>query len=158
MVRLGDLPGDLRLIYFGFMNCPDVCNESALSIGTILKSLEANDPETRARLTNVFVTLDPEDDVIDGEYNELGGYMEVRYGGQGVALRPRNREQAVTMAHAFGVRVEYREDDFFTSGYTVDHSDLIFLTDRVGRILTYYPGPTPPRAMAYEISQYAQQQ
>ena len=90
--------GTLRLVYFGYLNCPDVCLTASQSIGSALKNLEAADPEARAQVTNVFVTLDPSDDVIDGVYNELAGYMDLRYDGQGFAMRPTDRREAEQMA------------------------------------------------------------
>ena len=153
-VRLSDLPGELRLVYFGYMNCPDVCLDAALSIGSAMKNLEADDPEARAALTNVFVTLDPADDVIEGTYNELEAYMEGRYGGAGFGLRPRDEADARRMANAFGIAFEYVEDDFFPSGYRVDHASLIFLTDRAGRILAFYPDRTPGKIIALEVREY----
>jgi len=154
VVRLSELPGDLRLVYFGYMNCPDLCLDAALSIGSTLRTLAADSPEAHARLTNVFVTLDPEDDVIDGRYNELAGYMDSRYAGNGVGMRPANRQAAKRMAGAFGINFEYVADSFFPSGYRVDHASLIFLTDAQGRILTFYPDKTPGRVIAAEIQAY----
>ncbi len=157
VVRLSDMPGELRLIYFGFMNCPDVCLDAALSIGSTLKTLEAQAPEARAAVTNVFVTLDPDDDVIEGVYNELGGYMDSRYGGQGYALRPASRAEVNRMAAAYGIRYEYVESDFFPSGYRVDHASLIFLTDQRGKVLTYYADRTPGEVIALDIERYLAQ-
>lgn len=150
-VRLSALPGELRLVYFGFMNCPDVCLDAALSIGSALKSLEASDPDARAQVVNVFVTLDPADDVIEGPYNELAAYLDSRYGGQGIALRPATKAEAQTMASAYGIAFEYVEDEFFPLGYRVDHASLIFLTNKAGRILEFYADATPGRVIAHEI-------
>lgn len=157
VVQMSEMPGELRLVYFGFMNCPDVCLDAALSIGSTLKTLEAQAPDARAAVSNVFVTLDPDDDVIAGVYNELGGYMDSRYGGQGYALRPASRAEAQRMASAFGVRFEYVEDDFFPSGYRVDHASLIFLTDQNGKVLTYYADRTPGVVIAQDIERYLTQ-
>lgn len=153
---LSDLPGDMRLIYFGYLNCPDVCLTSALTIGSALKNLEATEPEARAAITNIFVTVDPSDDVIDGVYNELAGYMDSRYGGQGFALRPRDKADAEKMAAAFDVRFVYVEDEFFPQGYAVNHSDMIFLTDKRGKVLAWYAGRTPGRIIAAEALKFYQ--
>lgn len=152
--RLSELPGDLRLIYFGYMNCPDVCLDAALSIGSALKNLNSDSSVGSDRVTNVFITLDPEDDVIDGVYNELQGYLEGRYSGAGFAMRPRDRKHAKKMAGAFGVSFEYVADEFFPLGYRVDHASLIFLTDKQGQILTYYADRTPGRVIAADAKTY----
>ncbi len=154
---LSDLDGDLRLVYFGYMNCPDVCLNAAVSIASTLKTLALDAPEARARVTNVFVTLDPADDTIDGPYNELAAYMDSRYAGNGVAMRPKDQAAAQHMAAAFGIRFEYVPDEFFPAGYRVDHASLIFLTDAQGRVLTYYPDRTPGRVIAAEVQTYLAQ-
>ena len=156
-IRLSELPGDVRLVYFGYLNCPDVCLDAALSIAGALKTLASNAPEVHKRVLNVFVTLDPANDVIAGTYNELEGYIDSRYGGQGIALRPRDRADALRMAQAFGIHFEYVEDAFFSLGYRVDHASLIFLTDRAGNILTFFPDRTPGQVIALEIQNYLSQ-
>lgn len=156
VASLRELPGELRLIYFGYLNCPDVCLTSALTIGSALKNLEAIDPQARAQTTNIFVTVDPSDDVVAGVYNELEGYMDSRYGGQGYAMRPRDAADAEKMAAAFGVRFVYVDDEFFPQGYSVSHSDMIFLTNKRGKVLAWYAGRTPGRIIAAEASRFYQ--
>ena len=154
VASLSELPGRLRLVYFGYLNCPDVCLTASQSIGSALKNLEAADPESRAQVTNVFITLDPSDDVIEGVYNELEGYMDLRYGGQGYAMRPEDKAAAARMAALFGIRFEYTDNDFFPQGYQVDHSSRIFLTDQYGQVLAFYADRTPGRVIASEVLRY----
>lgn len=156
MASLSELPGELRLVYFGYLNCPDVCLVASQSIGSALKNLSALDPEARAQTTNVFVTLDPSDDIIKGDYNELGGYMEQRYDGQGYAMRPKDRTDAERMAAAFDIRFVYTPNEFFPQGYQVDHSSRIFLTDKRGKVLAWYGDRTPGRIIASEAMRYFQ--
>ena len=148
VMRLSQLPGDMRLVYFGYMNCPDVCLTASLTITSAFKNLQELNPEARSRILNVFVTLDPEDDTIDGEYNELQGYLDARYGGQGAAFRPRDEADARRIASRFAVHFEYVDDPFFPNGYRVDHHSMIYLTDKYGKIIAFYPDRMPGRLIA----------
>ena len=147
-MRLSQLPGDMRLVYFGYMNCLDVCLTASLTITSAFKNLHELDPEARDRILNVFITLDPEDDTIEGDYNELQGYLDARYGGQGAAFRPRDEADARRIASRFAVHFEYVDDPFFPNGYRVDHHSMIYLTDKYGKIIAFYPDRMPGRLIA----------
>ena len=54
-----DLAGKWRVMYFGYTFCPDICPIDAQNIGAGLKKFEADDPDRGARVTPVFVTIDP---------------------------------------------------------------------------------------------------
>lgn len=52
-------PGQYRVMYFGYTSCPDVCPTDAQSIGQGLRLFEQSDPAKAARVTPVFVSVDP---------------------------------------------------------------------------------------------------
>ena len=51
-----DTRGTVTLLYFGYMNCPDVCPLHLSNIAAALKRLQ---PDDQARVRVVFVTTDP---------------------------------------------------------------------------------------------------
>lgn len=51
--------GQYRVMYFGYTSCPDVCPTDAQSIGQGLRLFEQSDPAKAARVTPVFVSVDP---------------------------------------------------------------------------------------------------
>jgi protein SCO1 len=57
-----DFAGRYRLMYFGYTFCPDVCPTDVGYIARGLVDYEKRRPERAARVTPVFVTVDPERD------------------------------------------------------------------------------------------------
>jgi cytochrome oxidase Cu insertion factor (SCO1/SenC/PrrC family) len=132
-----DFRGKVMLVYFGFTYCPDVCPTDLQSIGLAVDKLgpagEAVQP--------LFITLDPERDTPE----HLAGYVELFHPrligltGDGDAIR-----NAADAYRVFYARVP-RSDG---SNYTVDHSAFIYVIDRNGRYLGFFPPSTPPDRIA----------
>ena len=57
-----DFAGRYRIMYFGFTHCPDVCPTDLAVIGQALRRFEKSDPARAARVTPIFVSVDPERD------------------------------------------------------------------------------------------------
>lgn len=64
-VRLGDYDGTIRLIFFGFVNCPDVCPNIMMQLRDVYTQL--GEPEA---LQVIMITVDPAHDTpeILGDY------------------------------------------------------------------------------------------
>src|SRR3954452_5260516 len=54
-----DFAGKYRIMYFGFTHCPDVCPTDLAAIGQALRRFEKSDPARAARVTPIFVSVDP---------------------------------------------------------------------------------------------------
>lgn len=126
-----DFRGKLMLVYFGYMSCPDVCPTDLQQIGLVMKKLgPAGDA-----IHPLFVTLDPERDTPE----HLAPYVRhfhprlVGLTGSAPAVR------AVARAY----KVYYKKVP--GSGraiYTVDHTAYIYLMDRDGKYLGFFPPGT----------------
>src|SRR5262249_51533380 len=136
----------LMLIYFGFTSCPDICPTDLQAIGLALDQLGKTGDEVQP----IFITVDPERDTpqLLAEYVPMFHPRLVGLSGDANSI-----QQA---AHAY--RVYYakvpRTDK---SNYTVDHSAFIYLMDRVGRYLGFFPPGTPPDRIAEVIRPLAGQ-
>jgi protein SCO1/2 len=132
-----DFRDKLMLVYFGFTYCPDICPTDLQNIGLALDRLgpagEAVQP--------LFVTLDPERDTAAHLADYVGLFHPRLIGltGDGDAIR-----KAADAYKVFYARVP-RNDG---SDYTVDHSAFIYVMDRGGRYLGFFPPGTPPDRMA----------
>ena len=135
-----DFRGKVMLVYFGFTYCPDICPTDLQNIGLALDRLgpagEAVQP--------LFVTLDPERDTAEhlASYVELFHPRLIGLTGDTGAIR-----KAADAYKVFYARVP-RSDG---SDYTVDHSAFIYVMDRDGRYLGFFPPGTPPDRMADTI-------
>ncbi|QTD47493.1 SCO family protein [Ottowia testudinis] len=118
---LADFRGKLVLLYFGFVQCPDVC-PTALTRAVETRRLLGADGE---RLQVVFITVDPERDTPE----VLKAYMAA-FDPSFVALRP-SPEQLKATAAEFKA---YYKAVPTGSSYTMDHSALSYIFDAQGRL------------------------
>ena len=116
---LADFKGQVVLLYFGFVQCPDVC-PTALSRAVETKRLLGADGE---RLQVLFVTVDPERDTAP----VLKAYM--------AAFDPRflalSGDLQRTRETADSFKAYYKKVPTGSS-YTMDHSALSYLFDPSG--------------------------
>jgi protein SCO1/2 len=130
-----DFRGRLMLVYFGFTYCPDICPTDLQAIGLAMDKLGAG-----ADVQPLFITLDPERDTREhlAEYVPLFHPRLIGLTGSAEAVQ--------NAADAY--RVYYKRVDFDKADdYTVDHSAFIYLMDRDGKYLGFFP----PGASAEKI-------
>lgn len=134
---LADFRGKLVLMYFGYTYCPDVCPTDLLSIGRLLRELGR---EGRG-VQPLFVTLDPARDTQENLLKYAGAFHP-RF----IALRGSERE---TRRVATAYKVYYEKVvQPGSAGYVIDHTSFIFLLDREGKYVAFFPPGTSVERMA----------
>jgi len=121
-VTAEDSEGSVRLLYFGFTSCPDVCPTTLAKLQTAIRQL----PEShRDDITTLFVSVDPERDTPErlASYVEFFGERIVGLTGDEPALRKLSKRYRTT----FG----YDEPDD-EGNYNVSHSSAVYVFDRTG--------------------------
>lgn len=108
------------LIFFGFLNCPDVCPFTLTKISEIIEKLDNNSNLIKF----YFVTVDPERDTKLGikEYLEAFNSKII-----GVTGSPVNIENFLKYMHVYSKKVYLDKNN-----YTMDHSSQIFIFDKEG--------------------------
>lgn len=140
---LADFRGKLVLLYFGYTFCPDVCPTDVLSIAQGIRMLGARGDAVQP----VFVTLDPERDTAA----VLGPYLTA-FHPRFLALRGSEVEVRL-ITDAF--RVYYRKTrPPGSSTYLIDHTAYIFLLDREGKYLSFFPPSTSAARIAEFLRDY----
>jgi protein SCO1/2 len=123
------LRGKVLLIYFGYVNCPDVC---PISMAAGAAALNALPPAERARTQMIMVSVDPERDTPEKLKEYVAYFHPAMIGAVGTAA------QTAVIAKSFGagyVRQPARPD----GGYAVDHSSLTYVIDREGKLSELLP-------------------
>ena len=118
---LADYSGRVVMLYFGFVQCPDVCPTALTRAAAVKQQLGAD----AAQLQVIFVTVDPERDTSE----LLRDYMAA-FDPSFMALTG-SPEQIKAVADEF--RVYYKKVPT-GSTYTMDHTALSYLFDREGHI------------------------
>ena len=135
------LAGKYRIIYFGYTFCPDACPTDMQVLGKAMRQLDAKDPARSAKIQPIFITVDPARDTVEHlkDYMALFHPRFVGLTGDAAAIR-----QAARAYRVYYEKVE-REDK---SDYTLDHSVFIYLIDRDGRYLGFFPPGTSAERLA----------
>jgi protein SCO1 len=118
---LADYRGQVVMLYFGFVQCPDVC---PTALARAVQVMELLGPERAQRLQVLFVTVDPERDTPE----LLRDYMAA-FDPRFLALRG---DAQATRATADAFKVYYKQVPT-GSTYTMDHTALSYLFDPQGR-------------------------
>ncbi len=135
-------PKHLRLVYFGFTFCPDVCPATLMEVRDALDELD----EKRSRIDTAMVTIDPARD--SGPV--LRDYVQ-RFVPNASALRTDDQTHLTAVTKAFGASY------IVTPGPTPDrpevsHSTWLYAVDERGQLIAQWPLGTKGKQLAADIS------
>lgn len=134
-----EFKGRYRLMFFGFVNCPDVC---PTGLQTVTQALELLGPRAK-EVAPIFVTVDPERDRPELLKNYLSNFHPSFTGLTGTP------QEIKTVAGVF--RVAYGREEGKGDNYTVFHTALIYFMDREGAYIAHFRHGDSPDAMAKTI-------
>ena len=118
---LADYRGKVLMLYFGFVQCPDVCPTALARASEVMQQLGPD----AAHVQLLFVTVDPERDTpaLLRDYMAAFDPAFMALTGDAAAIEAAARE----------FRVYYKKIPTGSS-YTMDHTALTYLLDRQGQI------------------------
>ena len=108
------------LIFFGFLNCPDVCPFTLTKISEIIEKLKDKSELMRF----YFVTVDPERDKVEDLKEYLNAFHPKIIGVTGSNIDIEN-----FLKYMYVYKKEIQLDN---NNYTIDHSSQIFLFNKNG--------------------------
>lgn len=122
-VTAAQTDGNIRLLFFGFTSCPDICPATLQKLSRAVKDLPA---EMRADTQIVFVSVDPQRDTPERIDSYVSFFSDRAIGltGEEPALRELSKRYRTT----FG----YDEPDA-EGNYNVSHSGAVYVFDREGK-------------------------
>lgn len=126
--KLSSLRGKAVFIFFGFLNCPDVCPTTLQDLKRVYTKLT---PEEQARVQVLFISVDPERDTPQA----LAGY--VRFFDPSFVGLSGTPETIAQVARDYGVF--YQKSKIKSAKeYNVDHTASVFLIDPKGQLRLIY--------------------
>ncbi len=137
-----DFRGKLMVIYFGYINCPDVCPADLTAITLALDRLG----DAAAAVQPIFITLDPERDTPA----QLAAYVKAFHPGLiGLTGTPDEIRKVATAYKTWYAK------GASTGGadYAVDHSAFIYLVGKDGQYRGFLPPSTTPERLCDVIRQ-----
>jgi protein SCO1/2 len=121
--------GKLRLVFFGFTRCADVCPTTLFEVGRAMRRLG----DDASNVQPIFISVDLEHDTPEILANYVTAFHPLLIGLTG------SRQQLDAVAESFNVTygVEPASDGAAGPG-SVFHSSYLFLMDRQGRFLDVF--------------------
>jgi cytochrome oxidase Cu insertion factor (SCO1/SenC/PrrC family) len=122
-----DFRGKLMLVYFGFTYCPDVCPTDLQQMGLAIQDLGTAGEAVQA----LFITVDPARDTVEHLAQYVPHFHPRMLGLTG--------DEAAIRQAAGAYKAYYAKVPVDGGNYTIDHSAFIYLMDRDGKYLGFFP-------------------
>ncbi|MFN8161359.1 MAG: SCO family protein [Solirubrobacterales bacterium] len=142
--RLRPWPGGLRLIYFGYTSCPDVCPATLADLRRAVADLPAAD---RRRISVGMVTVDPRRD----SGRVLRDYVQNFFPpARSHAFRTERMARLRRVERLFGAAHRYGKADAH-GDYPVEHTAQVYAVAANGSILVQWPFGTPAAQITADL-------
>ena len=142
-VQLFDQNDDrVRVIYFGFTHCPDVCPTSLAMLAGALNQL---DETAKSELRPIFISLDPERDNAEKSHT-YAQYFHPMIEGLSAPI-----EVTQPLASKYGVvfkKTKLKESEL---QYTLDHNSYFYFIKPDGTLITKVPHTLTPAPLLAAI-------
>ena len=116
--------GKPSVIFFGYTACPDACPTTLSDLSTWLNAIGPD----AGKLNVLFISIDPERDTSAHLKEYLSSFDPRIRGLTGTG------EQIAVMAKEY--RVYYKRIQLEVGGYAMDHTAVIYLMDRAGKLVS----------------------
>ncbi|WJT10074.1 SCO family protein [Vibrio harveyi] len=147
----GDKPVDIfdtsddriRIVYFGFTRCPDVCPTSLAMLAGALNQI---DDAQKAQLRPMFISLDPERDEADASAKYAHYFHPM------IEVLSAPLDVTTPLAHKYGVIFRKTELEGSELKYTLDHSSYFYFLKPDGTLITKVPHTLTPAPIVEAIT------
>lgn len=123
---LAEFKGKVLVVFFGYVQCPDVCPTTMAELAGIKKALGSDGDKVQG----IFVTVDPERDTAEILRSYMGSFDPGFIGLRGTPEQTRELARAFKVFYA---KVPGKTD----TSYTVDHTAGSYLFDKQGRVRVF---------------------
>ncbi len=137
-----DLKGHWSLLYFGYLQCPDICPTTLQSLGK-LRKLMAEAGQAADIPQMVFVSVDPENDTPE----RIGGYLA--FFDKELTGLSGDPDQLERLANSLGIiYAEHIEPNGVRS---MEHTTSVIVVDPQGRGVAALAGSHQPRLLLNQL-------
>lgn len=143
--KFSDLNGQWRVIFFGYMHCPDFCPLTLVDYRDVKTQLP---PATVDEISFVFISVDAVRDTPDKMETYLAHFDPAFIG-----FAP-DDETLARIQPDYDFYYERRLDDGDQAIYTVDHSTRSYLVDPNGILRASFAYDTEPHLIAQALQWY----
>jgi protein SCO1/2 len=137
---LADYAGKVKVVFFGFTNCPDVCPTALAELAQVMQELGSD----ASRVQVMMITVDPERDTPE----VLKQYVQTfNPSFVGLTGTPEQVKQAATSFKVYYAKVMAKNG----TDYSMDHSAAFYLLDGKGEARVLASNGTDTAALVHDI-------
>lgn len=141
---LGDLKDKVKVVFFGYTFCPDVCPLTLANMRTVYDAL--SDAE-KANTAFVLVSVDPERDTPE----RLATYV-TSFSPDFVGVQvPLSNLEKVKADYGVFAQKNYVSQDTSAADYLVDHTAFIYIIDRSDNLREIFPSDYAADEIAADV-------
>ena len=122
----------VKIVFFGFLNCPDICPTTLTEVANLLKKLEG----LSKNIDPIFITVDPTRDTPELLKNYLSFFDERIIGLTGT------QEEIEKVSNQYHVYYSYQNKGK-VEDYTVNHTANMYLIDEKNNVEKIFIPGTP---------------
>lgn len=124
VVDMANFEGKYKIVYFGFLSCPDVCPTTLQLLADALENLQDS-----SEIVLLFISLDPKRDSLSA----IDSYAKHFYArSYGLIFEEEDLE---VIKKTYGVHSRKIEQKDSALEYTIEHSSVVYLFDKKGRLI-----------------------
>jgi protein SCO1/2 len=144
------MEGRVKVVFFGYTFCPDVCPLTLANMKGVYDSLKENE---RSQTAFIFITVDPERDTPQRLAAYVGAFNPEFYGVHIPA------EELVQVKKDYGVYAEKNALSASQSAadYLVDHTAFVYVIDKQNNMREIFPHDAPKADIAADIAHLVSQ-
>lgn len=142
-----DLKGHWSILFFGFSNCGSVCPTTMSALNKMYKRLEISLPSQDLPQV-IMISVDPDRDSVERMKSYVESFNPHFIGARASMEAIEPLEQTLGVV---SVKLEAAQNKN-SNNYVVNHSAELFLVDKNGRVLAYFPFPPEVNALVQDYS------
>lgn len=141
---LRKLPVKVKLVFFGYTSCPDICPLTMSNLKSVYDQLS---PAERSNVAVVLISVDPARDTPERLASYTAAFNPEFYG---VHVPEAQLAQLLDAFNVFaGTRSVEGADD--PNSYLVDHTAVIFVVDTKNQLREIFPSNAPADQIAADV-------
>ncbi|WP_305816378.1 SCO family protein [Photobacterium leiognathi] len=141
-VNLNQFKGQTVVLYFGFLNCAEVCPSS---MGVMATAFSMLPPEEYANVQGIFISVDPGRDDLDS-LDKFAKHFDKRIKGL-----TGTKQEIDALTEQYGVYFDLVDMESSELSYTVDHASRFYIINPEGKLVDAMSHTTTPIELAAGI-------
>ncbi|MBW7881597.1 MAG: SCO family protein [Caldilineaceae bacterium] len=145
--RLSTLSGKVKVLFFGYTFCPDVCPLTLANMNGVYNELAEND---RGKVAFIFISVDPDRDTPE----RLAGYVHAfNPAFYGVTV-PADALETVKRDYGVFAEKQVLDSQQSAADYLMNHSAFVYVIDERGDLREIFAHTSPKQDIAADISHF----